>query len=52
MDNGLTQEQAAEAIMHRAYYAGWPNAFAALALAKAVSRSGRGNAQGTAGNVR
>ena len=36
MDNGLTQAQAGEAIMHLAYYAGWPNAFSALPLAKEV----------------
>jgi 4-carboxymuconolactone decarboxylase len=36
MDNGLTQEQAAEAIAHLAFYAGWPNAFSALPVAKDV----------------
>jgi 4-carboxymuconolactone decarboxylase len=36
MDNGLTQAQAAEAISHLAYYAGWPNAFSALPVAKEV----------------
>ncbi|HEY6343662.1 MAG TPA: carboxymuconolactone decarboxylase family protein [Bryobacteraceae bacterium] len=36
MDNGLTQEQAAEAITHLAFYAGWPNAFSALPVAKDV----------------
>ena len=36
MDNGLTQEQAAEAITHLAFYAGWPNAFSALTAAKDV----------------
>jgi 4-carboxymuconolactone decarboxylase len=36
MDNGLTQEQAAEVIMHLAYYAGWPHAFSALPVAKDV----------------
>src|SRR6266487_5137454 len=30
MDNGLTQEQAAEMVTHLAFYAGWPNAFSAL----------------------
>lgn len=34
--NGLTQEQAGEVIMHLAYYAGWPNAFSALPVAKEV----------------
>lgn len=36
MDNGLTQEQAAEAITHLAFYAGWPNVFSALPVAKEV----------------
>ena len=36
MDNGLTQEQAAEVITHLAFYAGWPNAFTALPVAKDV----------------
>lgn len=36
MDNGLTQEQAAEVITHLAFYAGWPNAFTALPAAKDV----------------
>ncbi len=36
MDHGLTQEQAAEAITHLAFYAGWPNAFSALPVAKEV----------------
>lgn len=36
MDNGLTQSEAAEAIRQLAYYAGWPNAFSALPIAKDV----------------
>ncbi len=36
MDNGLTQEQAGEVIDHLAFYAGWPNAFSALPVAKEV----------------
>jgi 4-carboxymuconolactone decarboxylase len=36
MDNGLTREQAAEVITHLAFYAGWPNAMSALAVAKDV----------------
>lgn len=36
MDNGLTQAQAAEAITHLAFYAGWPNAMSALPIAKDV----------------
>lgn len=43
MDNGLTQAQAAEVITHLAFYAGWPNAMAALPVAKEVfvERAGR-----------
>src|SRR6266699_118170 len=36
MDNGLTKAQAAEVIMHLAFYVGWPNAFSALPVAKDV----------------
>jgi 4-carboxymuconolactone decarboxylase len=36
MDNGLTQEEAAEAITHLAFYAGWPNAMSALPIAKEI----------------
>ncbi|MFT4252991.1 MAG: carboxymuconolactone decarboxylase family protein [Caulobacter sp.] len=36
MDNGLTQAQAVEAINHLAFYAGWPNAMSAIAVAKDV----------------
>ncbi len=42
MDNGLTQEQAAEAITHLAFYAGWPNAMSAVAVAKAVFEKRQG----------
>lgn len=36
MDNGLTQDQAAEVITHLAFYAGWPNVFSALPVVKDV----------------
>jgi 4-carboxymuconolactone decarboxylase len=36
MDNGLTAAQAGEVITHLAFYAGWPNAFSALPVAKEV----------------
>jgi 4-carboxymuconolactone decarboxylase len=36
MDNGLTQTEAAETIAHLAFYAGWPNAMSAVAVAKDV----------------
>lgn len=36
MENGLTQKQAAEVLTHLAFYAGWPNVFSALPVAKQV----------------
>lgn len=36
MDHGLTREEAGEAIAHIAFYAGWPTAFSAVAVAKDV----------------
>lgn len=36
MDNGLTQHQASEVLTHLAFYAGWPNVFSALPVAKEV----------------
>nr|WP_246788573.1 carboxymuconolactone decarboxylase family protein [Bradyrhizobium sp. CCBAU 53421] len=36
MDNGLTRAEASEVISHLAYYAGWPNAFSAAPVARAV----------------
>ncbi len=36
MNNGLKQEEVAEAITHLAFYAGWPNAFSAMSVAKDV----------------
>ena len=36
MDNGLAEAQAAEALAHLAFYAGWPNVFSALPVAKDV----------------
>jgi 4-carboxymuconolactone decarboxylase len=36
MDNGLTQTEASEVLTHLAFYAGWPNAFSALPVAKDV----------------
>jgi 4-carboxymuconolactone decarboxylase len=36
MDNGLTKAQASEVLTHLAFYAGWPNVFSALPVAKAV----------------
>ena len=34
--NGVTAEEMAELITHAAFYAGWPNAWAAFTLAKEV----------------
>jgi 4-carboxymuconolactone decarboxylase len=36
MDNGLTQGEASEVLTHLAFYAGWPNVFSALPVAKSV----------------
>ena len=36
MDNGLTQGEAAEMLTQLAFYAGWPNVFSALPVAKDV----------------
>jgi 4-carboxymuconolactone decarboxylase len=36
MDSGLLQTEAAEALTHLAFYAGWPNVFSALPVAKDV----------------
>ena len=36
MDNGLTKSQASEVLTQLAFYAGWPNVFSALPVAKAV----------------
>ncbi len=36
MDNGLTQRQASEVLTQLAFYAGWPNVFSALPVAKEV----------------
>jgi 4-carboxymuconolactone decarboxylase len=37
-DNGVTEEELIEALTHLAFYAGWPKAFSALAVAKQVFR--------------
>lgn len=39
MDNGLTQTQAGEIITQAAFYAGWPSAFSAVPVFKAVFES-------------
>lgn len=36
MDNGLTREEAVEAVTHLAFYAGWPAAMSAAAVAKDI----------------
>jgi 4-carboxymuconolactone decarboxylase len=35
-DNGLTETELVEAIVHLAFYAGWPRAMSALTVAKTV----------------
>jgi 4-carboxymuconolactone decarboxylase len=37
-DNGATEEELIEAITHLAFYAGWPKAFSAMAVARQVFR--------------
>jgi 4-carboxymuconolactone decarboxylase len=37
-DNGVTQEEAVEAITHLAFYAGWPSAITAIGVAREVFR--------------
>jgi 4-carboxymuconolactone decarboxylase len=36
MNNGLTKSEIGEVISHSAFYAGWPNAFSAMTVAKSV----------------
>jgi 4-carboxymuconolactone decarboxylase len=36
MDNGLTKSEASEALTHLLFYAGWPNVFSAIPIAKDV----------------
>ncbi len=36
MDNGLTRDEASEVLAHLAFYCGWPNAFSAVPVVKAV----------------
>ena len=38
-DNGATEQELIEAITHLAFYAGWPKAMAAMAVAKRVFRN-------------
>jgi 4-carboxymuconolactone decarboxylase len=37
-DNGVTEEELIEGITHLAFYAGWPKAMSAMAVAKQVFR--------------
>jgi 4-carboxymuconolactone decarboxylase len=36
MDNGLTRAESSEVLTHLAFYAGWPNVFSAIPVAKSV----------------
>jgi 4-carboxymuconolactone decarboxylase len=40
-DNGATEQELIEAITHLAFYAGWPKAMSAMAVAKRVFRGER-----------
>jgi 4-carboxymuconolactone decarboxylase len=39
-DNGATEEELKEVITHAAFYAGWPKAMSAMAVAKQVFTTG------------
>lgn len=39
MDNGLSKDEASAVLSHLAFYAGWPNVFSAMPLAKEVFES-------------
>jgi 4-carboxymuconolactone decarboxylase len=39
-DNGATEEELIEVITHLAFYAGWPKAMSAMAVAKCIFRNG------------
>ncbi|MDX8148828.1 carboxymuconolactone decarboxylase family protein [Lentzea sp. BCCO 10_0061] len=39
-DNGVTEQELIEAITHLAFYAGWPKAMSAMAVAKKLFRTG------------
>ena len=39
--NGVTREEMSEILTHAAFYAGWPNAWAALKMAKEVYNDGK-----------
>ncbi|MCS4504595.1 hypothetical protein KBTX_03760 [wastewater metagenome] len=42
MDNGLTKDEASAMLSHLAFYAGWPNVFSALPVARDVFESRKG----------
>ncbi|WP_330276164.1 carboxymuconolactone decarboxylase family protein [Lentzea sp. NBC_00516] len=39
-DNGVTEQELIEAITHLAFYAGWPRAMSAMAVAKKLFHTG------------
>ena len=43
-ENGVTKGEMAEILTHLAFYAGWPNAWAAFRMAKEVYKDGGANA--------
>ena len=45
-DNGVTQDELIETITHLAFYAGWPNAMTAIAVAKEVFQNNRRATEG------
>ncbi|MFK0161203.1 carboxymuconolactone decarboxylase family protein [Rhizobium sp. NPDC090279] len=50
LDNGLTPAEAAEAVTHVGFYAGWPRAMSAVAPLKAVLESRQASAGTASGN--
>lgn len=42
-ENGLTETELKEVIIHLAFYAGWPKAMSAIAVAKQVFHGNQGN---------
>lgn len=49
--NGVTREEMAEILTHIAFYAGWPNAWAAFNMAKEVYTDDEAQTEGTAGSL-
>ena len=42
LENGLTKDELVEAIIHMAFYAGWPNGMTAITQLKNIIENGAG----------